>query len=239
MSNALSQASIEQFKKQGFTPSVRVMSAREADDYRSYLQATEAVLGELKGGYRFKCHLLYKWVADLVRSPNIVEKAQALLGQNLMCWGTELWLKDPDSDKFVSWHQDSEYWGIDGDQLLTAWIALSPATVESGCMRMLPGSHLEEGLPHRDTFHDDNMLTRGQTIYEGIDESKAVDIEVDTGEAVFFTYRIAHASHPNRGTDRRLGIAIRIYFNRCQANQIRLGQCHNDLWRRSIRSFCP
>ena len=74
---------------------------------------------------------------------------------------------------------------------------------------MLPGSHLKEGLPHEDTFHEDNMLTRGQTIYQGIDESKAVDIEVDTGEAVFFTYRIAHASNPNRGNDRRIGIAIR------------------------------
>ena len=209
MSNALTNEAVEQFRKDGFTPAVRVMTESEALDHRNRLQAIETVLGELKGGYRLKCHLLYKWIADLIRSPSIVDKVQDLLGPNLMCWGTDLWLKDANSDKFVSWHQDSQYWGIDGDQLLTAWIALSPATVESGCMRMLPGSHLKEGLSHQDTFHEDNMLTRGQTISQGIDESKAVNIEVGTGETVFFTYKIAHASHPNRSADRRLGIAIR------------------------------
>ena len=209
MPNSLTKEAIEQFRKDGFTPAARVMSQKDASDYRNRLQAIETVLGELKGSYRLKCHLLYKWIADLIRSPAIVERVQDLLGPNLMCWGTDLWLKEANSDKFVSWHQDSEYWGIDGDQLLTAWIALSPATVESGCMRMIPGSHLQDGLPHEDTYHCDNMLTRGQTISDGIDESKAVNIEVGTGEAVFFTYRIAHASHPNRGNDRRLGIAIR------------------------------
>ncbi len=209
MPNSLSKEAIEQFQKDGFTPAIRVMSERDASDYRNRLQAIETVLGELKGGYRLKCHLLYKWIADLIRSPAIVQNVKALLGPNLMCWGTDLWLKEANSDKFVSWHQDSQYWGIEGHQLLTAWIALSPATVESGCMRMIPGSHLEDGLPHEDTYHKDNMLTRGQTISEGVDESKAVNIEVGTGEAVFFTYRIAHASHPNRSSDRRLGIAIR------------------------------
>ncbi|MDE0309459.1 MAG: phytanoyl-CoA dioxygenase family protein [Acidiferrobacterales bacterium] len=209
MPEPLSSSAIRQFRNDGFTPAVRVMSEKEAVDYRNRLQAVETVIGELKGGYRLKCHLLYKWIADLIRSPAIVQNVQALLGPNLMCWGTDLWLKEANSDQFVSWHQDSQYWGIDGDQLLTAWIALSPATVESGCMRMIPGSHLEDALAHEDTYHNDNMLTRGQTICEGIDESKAVNIEVGTGEAVFFTYRIAHASHPNRSDDRRLGIAIR------------------------------
>ena len=207
-SNMLSKSAVKQFRDDGFTPSVRIMSESEAAEYRHKLQALETVLGELKGGYRFKCHLLYRWIADLIRSPAIVERVKELLGPDLMCWGTDLWLKEANSDQFVSWHQDSQYWGVD-NKLLTAWIALSPATVESGCMRMLPGSHLEEDLPHQDTYHEDNMLTRGQTIFEGVDENRAVDIEVGTGEAVFFTYRIAHASHPNRSNDRRLGIAIR------------------------------
>lgn len=209
MSTTLSEAAIQQFHRDGFTPAVRVMTRERALDYRHYLEAIEVVVGELKGGRRLKCHLLYKWIADLIRNPEIVSQVQSLLGPDLMCWGTDMWLKEPDGTKFVSWHQDSQYWGIEGNQLLTAWIALSPATVKSGCMRMLPGSHLREGLTHEDTFHKDNMLTRGQTINEGINEEDAVNIEVDTGEAVFFTYRIAHASHPNKGNDRRIGIAIR------------------------------
>ncbi len=208
MSTSLSNQAIQQFKEDGFTPATRVMTAKQAADYRIQLQAIESVVGQLKGGYRLKCHLLYKWLSDLIHHPAIVDRVESLLGPNILCWGTDLWLKEPKSSQFVSWHQDSQYWGIEGD-LLTAWIALSPATVESGCMRMLPGSHLADALAHEDTFHEDNMLTRGQSISDSIDESKAVNIEVDTGESVFFTYRIAHASHPNSSEDRRLGIAIR------------------------------
>ena len=208
MSATLSNQAIEQFRTDGFTPSVRVLTESDAGEYRHRLQAIESVIGKLKGGKRLKCHMLYKWVAELIHMPSIVDCVEDLLGPDIMCWGTDMWVKEPNSPDFVSWHQDSRYWGIEGD-LLTAWIALSPATVESGCMRMLPGSHLTDTMQHEDTFHDDNMLTRGQTISDGVDESKAVNIEADTGEAVFFTYRIAHASHPNRSNDRRIGIAVR------------------------------
>ena len=208
MSATLSKKAIQKYRDDGFTPAVRIMSKEEAEHFRIRLQAVEAVVGELKGGRRLKCHLLYKWVSDLIRKPAIVDRVETLLGPNVLCWGTDLWLKEPDSNKFVSWHQDNQYWGITGTELLTAWIALSPATVESGCMRMLPGSHKCDGLEHVDTFHKDNMLTRGQSIFE-IDENQAVNIEVDTGEAVFFNYRIAHASHPNLSQERRIGIAIR------------------------------
>ena len=75
-------------------------------------------------------------------------------------------------------------------------------------MRVLPGSHAGPDLLHKETYHDDNMLTRGQQI-TGIDEERAVNLEVDTGEATVFAYRIAHASHPNQTDDRRIGLAIR------------------------------
>ncbi len=207
--NSLTKETIRKFHIDGFTPTIRVLSAESAIQYRHKLQAVETVVGKLRGEKRLKCHLLYKWVSDLIKLPSIVGPVKELLGPNILCWGTDMWVKEPNSNQFVSWHQDSRYWGIQGNDLMTAWIALSPATVESGCMRMLPGSHRSNEFFHEDTFHDHNMLTRGQTIFKGIDETKAVNIEVDTGEAVYFTYRIAHASHPNHGKDRRIGIAIR------------------------------
>jgi ectoine hydroxylase-related dioxygenase (phytanoyl-CoA dioxygenase family) len=158
---------------------------------------------------RFKSHLLFKWLNDLIRNPIILDAVEDLIGPNILVWSTDWWIKEAHSQSFVSWHQDSQYWGLDTAKLVTAWVGLSPSSVESGCMRVLPGSHLGPDLPHRDTYHDDNMLTRGQEIYEGIDESKAVNLEVQAGEAVIFAFRIAHASHPNTSDDRRIGMAIR------------------------------
>ena len=164
--------------------------------------------GTLKGSLRFKNHLLFKWLSDLIRSPRILDTVEDIIGPDILVWSTDWWIKEANSPQFVSWHQDSQYWGLDTDKLVTVWVALSPSTIQSGCMRVLPGSHQGPDLTHEETFHNDNMLTRGQSI-STIDENSAVNLVVDTGQAVLFAFRIAHASYPNQTTDRRIGLAIR------------------------------
>ena len=210
MGKVLSEAEVDAFRRDGFHSPIKAITADEAQTYRRALEDFEREnQGPLKGPQRFKSHLLFKWVANLVRTPAILDAVEDLIGPDILCWTTNWWIKDAKSPSFVSWHQDSHYWGLDVENLVTAWVALSPATIESGCMRLLAGSHRGPGLEHRDTFHDDNMLTRGQEIVEQVDESAAINLEVNTGEAALFTYRIAHASHPNRSDDRRIALAIR------------------------------
>jgi ectoine hydroxylase-related dioxygenase (phytanoyl-CoA dioxygenase family) len=73
---------------------------------------------------------------------------------------------------------------------------------------MQPGSHTAQ-MPHRDLFEKTNMLSRGQTITEGIDEAGAVNIILKPGEMSLHHVRIAHASAPNCSEDRRIGLSIR------------------------------
>lgn len=210
MPKCLTAAAIEQFRRDGYYAPVHAATVDEAVGMRHQLEAFEAGRGgPLKGTDRFKSHLLFKWLADLIRAPHILDAVEDLIGPNLLCWTTNWWIKEPHSPQFVSWHQDSHYWGLDTSKLVTVWVALSRSTVESGCMRLLPGSHVGPDLAHRDTYHEDNMLTRGQEITAGIDEDRAVNLEVETGQAAVFAYRIAHASHPNRSDDRRIAVAIR------------------------------
>ena len=209
MGKRLTDKAIQQFHERGYYLPLDVASVEEIQEMRRQLEVFEAKTGgALRGSNRFKNHLLFKWLSDLIRSPKILDAVEGLIGPNLLVWSTDWWIKEAQSPQFVSWHQDSQYWGLDTRKLVTVWVALSPSTMESGCMRVLPGSHLGPDLPHKETFHDDNMLTRGQQI-EDIDETLAVNLEVDTGKAVIFAYRIAHASHPNRSNDRRIGLAIR------------------------------
>ncbi|MDK2754911.1 MAG: phytanoyl-CoA dioxygenase family protein [Gammaproteobacteria bacterium] len=209
MVKILSDPQVSQFHKNGFLPAFPVLSVDQAVQLRANLESFEAEKdGALKGSLRFKNHLLFKWLSDLIRSPNILDTVEEIIGPDIMVWSTDWWIKEANSPQFVSWHQDSQYWGLDTDKLITVWVALSPATIQSGCMRVLPGSHLGPDLVHEETYHDDNMLTRGQSI-GNIDEGKAVNLLVDTGQAVLFAYRIAHASYPNQTDDRRIGLAIR------------------------------
>jgi len=206
---ALSQDQVDQFASEGYICPIDVVEPHVAEGWRRQLEAVETSNGgPLKGPMRFKSHLLFKWLADLVRFPAIVDPIEDLIGPNILVWSTDWWIKEARSPSFVSWHQDSQYWGLDTSRLVTAWVALSPSTAQSGCMRVLPGSHLGPDLHHEDTFHDDNMLTRGQRIND-VDESKTVNLEVNTGQASLFAFRVAHASRPNTSGDRRIGMAIR------------------------------
>ncbi len=87
------------------------------------------------------------------------------------------------------------------------WLALSPATATTGCMRMIPGSHLNGRIDHEVTDYEDNVLFLGQTV-SGIDEADAVMCPLEPGEASFHHGWTLHASMPNAGDDRRIGVNV-------------------------------
>jgi ectoine hydroxylase-related dioxygenase (phytanoyl-CoA dioxygenase family) len=139
----------------------------------------------------------------------MLDAVESVLGPDLMVWGCEFFIKEPMSPKFVSWHQDLTYWGLSDAGEVTAWVALSAATVENGAMRMVPGSQRSGIVPHRDTFAEDNILSRGQEITDGVDESRAVDVVLRPGEMSLHHGRMFHASGPNRTAGRRIALVVR------------------------------
>ena len=209
MAKRLDRAAVDQYREEGYYFPIEVLGADEVAANRARLEAFEAGQGQpVHGPQRSKSHLLFKWVDDLMRHPRILDAVEDLIGPDILCWNTIFWIKEAKSPSFVSWHQDVRYWGLDTSELVTAWVALSPATEESGCMRVLPGSHREEVLPHRDEYHDDNLLTRGQEIAVEVDESKTVSMALAPGQASLHNVGLAHASGPNRTDDRRIGISM-------------------------------
>ena len=209
MPKVLTERAAAQYRRDGYFFPIPILREHEVAGLRRKLEAFEAEQGgPLRGGHRNKSHLLFKWLDDLIRDPRILDVVEDLIGPDILCWNTIFWIKEAHSPSFVSWHQDLNYWGLDADDLVTAWLALSPATLESGCMRVLPGSHGEEMLPHKDTFHGDNMLTRGQEIAVEVDETRAVTMALGPGEMSVHNVRIAHASGPNSSDDRRIGVSL-------------------------------
>ena len=205
----LSPQQIEQYRRDGYVFPVSVLEPREIPPLRARLEALEAENGgRLKHSQRGKSHLLFKWLDDLIRDSRILDPVEQLIGPDILCWNTIFWIKDAGSRSFVSWHQDSRYWGLSSDRVVSAWLALSTASVEAGCMRVMPGSHVGDTLAHRDTYHDDNMLTRGQEIVEGIDDKAAVHMPLEAGQMSLHSYRLAHASGPNLSDDRRIGVSM-------------------------------
>ena len=209
MLKVLSEEAVFQYKRDGYCFPVEILQHEQAAANRARLEDFETSQGKPIGGaFRNKSHLLFTWVDELMRHPKILDAVEDLIRGDILCWNTFFWVKEPGSESFVSWHQDLRYWGLDTNDLVSVWLALSPATVESGCMRVLPGSHEGDLLPHEDEYKTDNLLTRGQEISVEVDETKAVPMPLQPGEISLHNVRLAHASGPNRSSDRRIGLSL-------------------------------
>ncbi len=209
MGKVLSEAAVAQFHEEGYYFPTPVLSDTEVADLRRQLEGVEAAQGgALHPEQRNKGHLLFKWLDDLIRDPRVVDPMADILGPDILCWNTLFWIKNANTDSYVSWHQDVTYWGLKGGDVITAWIALSPASEESGCMRVMPGTHKGDTLAHEDRYDQANMLTRGQEIAVDVDESKAVSMPLVPGSMSMHNIKLAHASGPNRSSDRRIGVSM-------------------------------
>jgi ectoine hydroxylase-related dioxygenase (phytanoyl-CoA dioxygenase family) len=200
------------YAKDGYYFPYDVVSQAEAAEILADLEAGEAEtaadrakLSMLRG---YPGRLLPSF-DRLTRHPRLIDAVSQLIGPDLLVWGSGLFIKEANSKSFVSWHQDLNYWGLDGENEVTAWVALTPATVENGCMRFVPGSHEHDLVAHVDSFAQDNLLTRGQEIAVKVDEANAVDVVLRAGQASFHHGHMYHASGPNRTNARRVATAIR------------------------------
>ena len=206
----LSADQIKRYRDTGLMFPQRVMTTDDAANYLAQLESYESNTGgPVNGKWRYKSHLVFPWFDQLMRHPAILDLVRSLLGNDLMVWTTHIYPKEPGDGRFISWHQDSAHWGLDSNQVLSVWVALTDATRENGCMRMLPGSHHNGQVEHQDTRDSNNILTRGQTISNGIEEDRSVWIELKAGEVSVHHVDMFHASTPNKSNQRRVGVAIR------------------------------
>src|SRR5262245_35214853 len=205
----LAEEAVRQYHSQGFLSPIRVLSAEEANGYRGKLEAIEGSGRLPAGALRSKSHLLLTWVDEIVRHHNVLDAVEGLIGPNILVWGVSFFIKEPRNASFVSWHQDLTYWGLQPADIVTAWIALSESTIENGAMRVMPGSHTLEVMPHTDTFAAENLLSRGQEIRVDRDERKAGTLELETGHISLPHVKLIHGSEPNPSDKRRIGLAVR------------------------------
>ena len=222
MTKVLPDSAVEAYRRDGYFFPLRVLAPDDAAGYRRRLEAHEARAGApLQGNWRHKTHLLFTWADELVHHAAILDAVEDVIGPDILCWTTNFFIKEPGSRGFVSWHQDSTYWGLDPDDVVTAWVAFTRSDAESGCMKVMPGTHTQSQIPHVDTFHRDNLLSRGQEIAVEVDESKAVDIVLAPGEMSLHHIKLVHGSAPNRSGDRRIGFAIRYIPTHVRQTKVR------------------
>lgn len=221
----LSTPQIRQYHDQGYLSPIDVMSEDEAIAYRQRFEEAEKKYPEVANRHkRNNAHLSLKCLDELAHHPRILDVVEDIIGPNISLWATVLFIKEPQTSHYVSWHQDATYMGMSHNDFVTPWLALSPSNPETGCMSMIPGSHKEHIRTHDDTFAENNILTRGQEV-RGVDEKKAVNLILRPGQMSLHHAEIIHGSQRNKSATRRIGFAMQSYMAR-HVNQL-LGK---NLW---------
>lgn len=203
----LTEAQKHMFSRSGYLCPLTAMDEGAAGKILARLERFEAEHGGFGQLLRFKAHLRLAVLLQVATHPRILDAVEDLIGSNILLFTSTLWPKDAGDGRYVSWHQDSAYFGFDKHEEVTAWVALTPSDAGNGCVRVMPGSHLGPDYQHEETFAKNNLLIRGQTI-NGLDETKAVNLELRPGQFSLHQERTAHGSQPNTSRSRRIGYAL-------------------------------
>lgn len=208
MPGSLSKEQVEHFEQSGYLFPLDAIDAKEADSYVERLDSYDDKLGEeAQKQLKIKAHVAAPWLTNLARNERILDAVESLIGPDILLFGASVFAKKAGDTRFVSWHQDAAYYGLDPQREVTCWLGLTAANMENGCMRVIPGSHLEADAEHEETYDPQNLLGRGQTI-RGVDESKAVYMPVEAGQFSIHHERTWHGSSPNPSDRRRVGVAF-------------------------------
>ena len=209
MFRVLTPNQVESYQRDGLLFPLPALSAAEVAHFRSCHDELDRRLGDCPTAeQKGDCHLHFKWVCDLAVHPVVLDVVEDIIGPDILIHSSTIFTKYAQDEKFVSWHQDSHYWGLSEPRLVSAWIALTDSTIDNGCLRVLPGTHTRN-FAHQEKPQQTNILRRGQTVSDVLDEASAVDIELQAGQMSLHHANIIHSSKPNTSRGPRIGVAVR------------------------------
>lgn len=208
----------QEFETRGFVSGIKIFDPEGVGRVREQFDALEAK----EGRERCQIGLLdrqfdQRFVWDLATHPKVLDAVEAVIGPDILLLATHFFCKYPEpqkaaeghAERFVAWHQDVTYWGLDPAFAITAWYAVDDSNVENGCMRAIPGTH--HGIrEHGKSERKGNLLSINQEApVTPEEEASAVDMPLRAGEISLHHGALIHGSNPNRSSRRRCGLTLR------------------------------
>lgn len=138
---------------------------------------------------------------QFARDPRPLDRFRSILGEPVRLFRDAFMWKPARVGSAKPYHQDSAYWQIEPMTLCSMWVALEDATLENGCMRVIPGSHKGGIVEHK-------HLEDFQITDDALDLSREVAVEMKKGSALFFHSLLLHATSPNTSNRSRRAMIL-------------------------------
>ena len=208
----LTPKQIKDYNDHGYVAPINVITSEEANKIRKEIEKIENNWpNELSGLGRNYVHMISPTFDELCHNSKILDAVESIIGKDILICGTTLFIKNPNQEGFVSFHQDAKYIGLEPHNWVTAWIAVTDSNEENGCMRMWSGSHKNNLKKHSEKFNEGNLLTRGQTV-ENVPLESTKPVILRAGQMSLHHPTIVHGSGLNKSNDRRIGFVVQSYI---------------------------
>ena len=206
----ISKENVRQYRDEGYTVCRNVVEPAALREMTAYIDKFIAEMSQvMRPEHLDKPHVWNKRFLDICSTPSILDHVEQLIGPNIVLYSSHIISKAKGDGYAVPWHQDGIYWDLEPMDVTTVWLAIDEATVENGCMRVIPGTHTRGPLEHiKDTDPSGKVLDRGLPP-KFVDESKAVDIVLKPGDISFHAPYTIHGSTRNTSSRRRCGYTMR------------------------------
>jgi non-haem Fe2+, alpha-ketoglutarate-dependent halogenase len=209
---ALTPQQVAAYRYDGFLFPLPALTPEEVATCLAGLDRLERDLGapvaEADIKWRSHAYAHSPWFNRLIRHPRILDAVEDVIGPNILVWTSTFFIKEPHSPTFAAWHQDSTYFGLDPHEQVCAWVALTDASAEAGCMEHVSSRGAPRQLRHAPLGLAHSINRAGQTIAEAFDPSNPVSMVLPAGSFSLHHEFAAHRSAPNRTARRRIGIGL-------------------------------
>jgi len=197
---------LETYKKDGFYIFKNVIDTQLIEEARQHVDWLIKKYPQLRPEHLH--HPLMRddafWVR-LITDERLLDIAELILGSNIACFTAHYICKPAYDGHAVLWHQDGAYWKLEPMEAVTLWLAIDSSIPESGCLKMIPGSHQ---LPLQDlelnTSEPNLLFSTLNSSY--IEAEKAVDVVLQPGDVSIHHPHIIHSSEKNTSSNQRCGL---------------------------------
>lgn len=209
-----SAADAQSYKDLGYFSPITVVDSAEAAGYRKKFDKLEQSVGKEEAQIGLvDQHFSEEFIWELATNPVILDTIEAIVGPDFYLLATHFFNKygeGADASKFVAWHQDVTFWGLEPPYAITAWYAVDDADQENGCMQVLPATHVQGIREHGKSDTTGNLLSINQevSVTEEV-AATAVDMPLRAGQMSLHDGTIIHGSLPNSSDRRRCGLTLR------------------------------
>jgi non-heme Fe2+,alpha-ketoglutarate-dependent halogenase len=216
----LSSRQVEQYRYDGYLFPFPALSPDDIADCLAGLARYETWLGSPVNAtdrrWRSASYVFLPWVDRLVTHPRVLDAVEDLIGPDILVYTATWFIKEAMSPTFAAWHQDATYFGLTPHEHVTAWVALTDASREAGCMEVVSSRGQKRQLRHAALGLRHSINGGGQAIVEEIDDRDTALMAVNAGEFSLHHTLCPHRSAPNRAKHRRIGLGTSYIPAQCQ-----------------------